>query len=265
MLDRARYGLYPPGSTFKLVTAAAALRLDRGLANFEAECRRLPGGRVGAPVRGSLVRDDITDPEPHGKLRMERAIAVSCNAYFAQLGAARVGAAPLFETAGMLDLIVARPNTVSQLNRFLPQAAYGQGEVLVTPFQMARVAAMVANGGSPPSGRWLLNGSEEQRPVPGILSAENAELPGHAMRLVVTEGTGTAAQQSPVPIAGKTGTAEIAGGPAHAWFVGFAPYEKPGPRTIAFAILVENGRYGGKTAASIAVELVRAAVEGGVI
>jgi hypothetical protein len=265
LLDRVRYGLYPPGSTFKLVTAAAALRVDHGLADYEFECRRLPGGRVGASVRGALVRDDITDREPHGKLRMERAIAVSCNAYFAQLATERLGAAPLFETARMLNLIVAHPNTASQLGRFLQQAAYGQGEVLVTPLQMARVGAMVANGGSPPPERWLLSGAEDRRGGPNILSPENAAFLAHAMRLVVTEGTGTAALQSPIPIAGKTGTAEVAGAPAHAWFVGFAPYENPAGRTIAFAILVENGRYGGKAAAPIAAELVRAARDCGLI
>jgi cell division protein FtsI/penicillin-binding protein 2 len=238
LLDRGRYGLYPPGSTFKLVTAAAALRVNPGLAETELECRRLPGGRVGASVRGGLVRDDVADREPHGKLRMERAIAVSCNAYFAQLAEERLGAAPLFEMATMLDLTVAHPNTPSQLGRFLPQAAYGQGEVLVTPFQMARVAAMVANGGSPLQGRWVLGGGQDERSTRAVLSAENAAFLAHSMRLVVTEGTGTSAFDSPVPIAGKTGTAEIAGALAHAWFVGFAPYGQRSHRTIAFAILV---------------------------
>ena len=87
LLDRARYALYPPGSTFKLVTAMAALRLDPALADQKFTCRRLPDGRAGAQIPGvrKPIRDDVGD-SAHGTLSMERAIIVSCNAYFAQLG-----------------------------------------------------------------------------------------------------------------------------------------------------------------------------------
>ena len=93
LLDRARYGLYPPGSTFKVVTAIAALRLDPALANQQYRCIRLPDGRNGAYVGNSKrpIRDDEEDKSPHGTLDMNRAIVVSCNAYFAQLGTYKVG------------------------------------------------------------------------------------------------------------------------------------------------------------------------------
>src|SRR5581483_6951957 len=87
-LDRARYGLYPPGSTFKIVTAMAALRKDTALTSQQYACVRLPDGRVGNFIKGSNrpIRDDVLDKNPHGTLDMEHAMMVSCNAYFAQLG-----------------------------------------------------------------------------------------------------------------------------------------------------------------------------------
>ena len=85
--DRARYGLYPPGSTFKLVTAMAALRIDPKLTERKFTCRGVGDGRAGTAIPGwrKIIRDDVGD-HPHGTLTMGRAITVSCNAYFAQLG-----------------------------------------------------------------------------------------------------------------------------------------------------------------------------------
>src|SRR5258707_3590510 len=83
LLDRARYGQYPPGSTFKLVTAMAALRLDPKLANQSYSCRRLSDGRTGTVIPGwrRPIRDDIGD-SAHGKLTMAQAITASCKASF---------------------------------------------------------------------------------------------------------------------------------------------------------------------------------------
>jgi cell division protein FtsI/penicillin-binding protein 2 len=83
------------------------------------------------------------------------------------------------------------------------------------------------------------------------------------MREVVTQGTGKAAAGASVPIAGKTGTAELADAPSHAWFIGFAPY--PAGKRIAFAVLIENGQYGGTYAAPAAAALVTAAQGMGLI
>ncbi len=104
--DRARYGLYPPGSSFKVVTAIAALRKDPGLAKQRYECIRLPDGRSGNFVGKSKrpIRDDVQDKAPHGSVDMERGIEVSCNAYFAQLGAYKVGARGLFDTAALFGI-----------------------------------------------------------------------------------------------------------------------------------------------------------------
>jgi len=261
LFDRARFGLYPPGSVFKLVTAAAALRTDPASDSTVYSCKRLADGRVGAVVRGWTVRDDITDKKPHGSISLPVALAQSCNAYFAQLAVEKVGALQLFEAAKLLGIRVATPNTPERLQRMLAQAGYGQGEVLVSPFQIARLAATIANGGVEPEVRIT---AKERTPSPDLsrlLSPEAADALARAMRLVVTDGTGTRVLSSPVPIAGKTGTAEVVGAQSHAWFAGFASADAAGGRRIAFSVFVENGQYGGSVAAPVAAELVAAAWE----
>jgi cell division protein FtsI/penicillin-binding protein 2 len=266
LIDRARFGLYPPGSSFKIVTAIAALRKDPALAQQRYECIRLPDGRVGNVVWKREIRDDVKDTQPHGTLDMGRAIIVSCNAFFAQLGAESVGAPALYETATKLGISVAQPNTAKKLHEYLPQASYGQGQVVVTPFQMARVAATIADGGNAPQGRWIVDETNQRvRPPEPMLPASLAQQLAGYMRGVVTSGTGRVLASSQIPIAGKTGTAELAKAPSHAWFIGFAPYGAKNGKQIAFAVLVENGQYGGTAAAPIAGEIVAAARELGLI
>jgi len=270
-LDRARYGMYPPGSTFKVVTAMAALRKDMQLAHRTYECIRLPDGRVGQYLKGSSrpIRDDIQDRAPHGTLDLERGLVVSCNAYFAQLGAYDVGADALWTTGNALGIATAWPNRADQLKKSLPQSAYGQGQVVASPFQMARVAATVASGGAMPQGRWITGETNTRTTEPrAVLAADAATLLGRFMREAVTAGTGKRAAAAAVPMAGKTGTAELADAPSHAWFIGFAPYgtsHEGATRKIAFAVLVENGVYGGTNAAPAAAEIVNAAVKLGLV
>jgi cell division protein FtsW (lipid II flippase) len=266
-LDRARYGLYPPGSTFKVVTAMAALRKNPQLTHKTYQCIPLPDGRVGNYIQGSKrpIRDDVMDKSPHGTLDLEHGLIVSCNAYFAQLGTYDVGADALHDTAEMLGIAAASPDTASELKKALPQSAYGQGEVVASPFQMARVAAAVANGGTMPQGRWINDETNTRTAAPtAVLQPDSASTLGKFMREVVTSGTGRRAGSASVPIAGKTGTAELANAPSHAWFIGFAPYGGNG-RKIAVSVLVENGVYGGTAAAPAAAEIVNAAVKLGLI
>jgi cell division protein FtsI/penicillin-binding protein 2/cell division protein FtsW (lipid II flippase) len=265
LLDRARYGQYPPGSTFKMVTAMAALRADPDARNRSFTCRRLGDGRAGAVVTGwrRPIRDDIKD-RPHGTLQMERAIEVSCNAYFAQLGTYVVGAQALKETADLLDIYSGTP---AELKQALPFASYGQGPLLITPFKMARVAATIAAGGAMPEGRWILDESNPRTDAPRTVApSEAAGFIAGAMRLVVTDGTARHAMSgTPVNLAGKTGTAQIGVGEPHAWFAGFAPYDGDPARRIAFAVLVEHGGYGGQVAAPIAREIMEAARDLGLV
>lgn len=263
LLDRARYGLYPPGSTFKIITAAAALQRDPALANATFLCERQPGGRIGTKIPGwGPVRDDVLDTVPHGLIAMHEGLTRSCNAYFAQL-AVRVGPRALLETATLAGISVAPERSVSRLRTTLPYAGYGQGDVVATPLRMARVLAAIATDGG------LRDVTLEHRPS----SRANATvlLPrGAAARLrqtlrdVVLDGTGRSLRGHPWRIAGKTGTAEVTGAPSHAWFVGFAPFG-PAARRVAFAVVVENAGYGGLAAAPAAGQIVTAAAESGLV
>jgi len=265
LLDRARYGQYPPGSTFKLVTALAALRLDPQLAEKRFHCAPLGHGRVGAVIPGwrKPIRDDVGDAA-HGTLEMSRAITVSCNAYFAQLGVASVGAKALKDMADLLEIPA---GDLADLKETLPFAAYGQGPVVITPFKMARVAATIAAAGRMPQGRWVIDGSNPRTDEPKeIVAAEPAGFVASAMRSVVLNGTGRRAMNGlGISVAGKTGTAQVDTGPPHSWFAGFAPYDGVVAHRLAFAVVVEHCGYGAKAAAPIARELVEAAARLGLI
>jgi cell division protein FtsW (lipid II flippase)/cell division protein FtsI/penicillin-binding protein 2 len=265
LLDRARYGQYPPGSTFKLVTAIAALRGDPGLKRRTYFCRELGGGRAGNTIAGwnRAIKDDIGD-RAHGTIDMSRAIAVSCNAYFAQLGVHDVGSKGLADTAAAMGISTGE---IAELRRALPFASYGQGPVLISPFKMARVAAAIAAGGRMPQGRWSEDASGERTGAPvEVLPQREAAFLADAMRRVVTEGTARHAMAgTAIGFAGKTGTAQLDEGMPHAWFTGFAPYGGGGGRRLAFAVLVEHGGYGARVAAPIAREVMEAAAKLGLL
>jgi len=188
---------------------------------------------------------------------MRKGTVVSCNAYYAQLATYKAGAETLKKTADLLGI------ATGNLKDALPQAGYGQAQVVASPFQMARVAATVAAGGTMPYGRWVTDESNARiEPPVQIVDPMLARTLADYLRGVVTNGTGRSVANAPVPIAGKTGTAEVERKPSHAWFIGFAPYGAP---RIAFAVLVENGQYGGSAAAPIAREVVAAAAELGLL
>lgn len=265
LLDRARYGLYPPGSTFKIVTAAAAFRTEPAAGQSPFMCVRLRDGRVGGQVRGvsKPIRDDPLDHEPHGTLDLHRALVVSCNAYFAHL-AERLGPRAVGDTASAAQIAVAAAPVERNLPLTLAHAGYGQGQVVASPLRMARVLAAVANGGMLPDVQLTATRLEPESASTRWISAPAAELLGRYLREAVTSGTGRSLAGHPGMIAGKTGTAEVDGARSHSWFVGFAPYRTRG-RKIAFAVVVENAGYGARAAAPLAGEIVTAARAAGVI
>jgi peptidoglycan glycosyltransferase len=156
------------------------------------------------------------------------------------------------------------PDLMSQLE--LGESAIGQGRVLTTPLNMALVAAAVANGGKLMAPTLV----DEVRTADGLLVKENhpqelgrpikpevAALLKEMMVAVVREGTGQAAAVPNLVVAGKTGSAENPHGPAHAWFIGFAPV---GETEVAIAVIVENGGAGGTRAAPIAREMIKTVI-----
>ena len=278
LLDRARYGVYPPGSVFGLVTAAAALRQNPALGRQAFTCERLPDHRVGKWLPGwpMPVRDDPSDHSPHGRVDLQQGLVVACNAYFAQLGL-RLGAPALEETASLFETSLSQPESDDTVRAVLPFEACGQGQVLATPFKMARVAAALAADGAMPQGRWVIDENNRRADAPRVvLPPDRARYLAGLMRRAVVEGTGRSVRDVVPAIAGVTGAAEVQDAAAHAWFVGFAPYEPP-PRTpdggqaiarpprVAFAVLVEHGENGGAVAAPIAGGIVAAARTLGII
>ena len=229
LLDRARYGLYPPGSTFKVVTAIAALRLNPALAHQQYQCIRLPDGRTGNYVGNSKrpIRDDEEDTGAHGTLDMDRAIVVSCNAYFAQLGTYKVGPEQLLDTAKMIGISVAESGDGEE-----SEAADAAG--VVRAGAGGGVAVSAGAGGVGDRGGWKSAsrpvGNRRQQYAQSAAAAAAAREcggdsgEGHARRgheRYGTHGWPRFSRRSP----GKTGTAELATAPSHAWFIGFAPYD----------------------------------------
>jgi peptidoglycan glycosyltransferase len=139
------------------------------------------------------------------------------------------------------------------LHNYLPQAAYGQYPVKATPLQMSQVAATIANNGTMVPGHLFLN--TQNADTLALIDPGSAAVIGAAMRGAVMSGTAMKIAPLSVPVAGKTGTAEVGPGQtSHSWFIGYAPYG--GRRPLAFALFFENGGYGSKVALPAAGELV---------
>jgi peptidoglycan glycosyltransferase len=274
LFNRATQGQYPPGSTFKVVTAAAGL--DSGTITPETTIDA-PGA---LDVQGQTLANDFE--EDFGPIALDTALTNSVNTWFAQLGE-QVGQGTLFEymeafgfgskppidlpadqlsASGVFseDALLGRSDPVD-----IARIAIGQERLAVTPLQMAEVAAAVANGGHQmkpqiwsrvvdPDGRVTkrLDPSQYSQPIDEETAAELTT----AMEGVVNEGTGTNAAIPGVPVAGKTGTAETpfnescGGGDLNqAWFIGFAPADEP---QIAIAASIEcTSAFGGDVAAPI--------------
>jgi penicillin-binding protein A len=276
-VNRAIAGdLYPPGSTFKLITAAAALSSGK----FTEESQ-IPGpAKLDLPqTTVNLPTDDLRPCGPGDKTTLTHALQISCNTAFGWLGL-QLGADDLrtqaakfgFGDALRVPMKVTPSVVPAQLNApQTAQAAIGQYDVRVTPLQMAMVGAAIANKGivmSPYLVKDTLNSQldiiDQSQPtqLSQAISPDVAAALTRMMVTVVQSGTGTAAQIPGVVVAGKTGTAQHAKGSApHAWFVAFAPADHP---TIAVAVVVEDGgnagseAFGGKVAAPIARTVIQA-------
>ncbi len=277
MVDRAIAGnLYPPGSTFKVVTSAAALESG----NYTEESL-IPGPAVlDLPLTTATLPNDDRQPcGPNDKTTLKHALQISCNTAYGWLGM-ELGADALRSQAAKFGIgdklkipMTVTPSSVpAELNKpQLAQSAIGQYDVRVTPLQMAMIAAAIGNNGvvmQPHLVKKVTSSDLEviDEPPPEQLSqAVSGDTAGALTRMmeaVVQGGTGTAAQIPGTSVAGKTGTAQHAVGEApHAWFISFAPAEDA---KVAVAVIVEDGgnagneAVGGRVAAPIAKAVMEA-------
>ena len=281
LLNRATDGLYTPGSTFKVVTAAAAL--DTGRFSVDSEFED-PGYCIEYGKRVTNFSDQ-GGPEVFGHVTFTEALQHSINAVFCNIGKA-IGPLTVLDYARRFGFYSVPPLETPVNERapsglyngsrlFRPQhpyqvdpgrLAFGQERLLSTPLQMAMVTAGIANGGVvmrpyvvdrvvDPDRHTVAHTKPED--LGRAIKPETAAILTTMMKAVVDGGTGTAAQIPGVPVAGKTGTAET--GAAHrntTWFICFAPTDAP---RVAIAVVLENQEgTGGATAAPIAKQLLEA-------
>jgi penicillin-binding protein A len=279
-LNRATMGRYVPGSVFKIVTSIAAL--GSGAINASTGYPQQPAAeQTGLLVSGFRIHDGHHDFTGSQVLDYDQAIEVSCNIYFALTGL-RTGGAALAAWADRLgfgapipfDLPTATSQVTNGGGSFgggfsddveLANAAYGQAETLVTPLQMALVAASVANSGvlmkpelvtgiSGPAGNQAIGPAA----LGTVMTPAVAGTIGNAMELAVESDWGriftTGAAIPGILTAGKTGTAQIGGSAEpNSWFIGYAPADNP---EVAIAVIVEQGGHGSAQAAPIAGSLM---------
>lgn len=264
LVNRAFSGLYPPGSTFKLITAAALI--ERGKQDFSAECT------------GSTIIDGnvVNCTGEHGEVDLEAALEHSCNVYFAQgsevLGAGAIKAEAekfLFNRKLMFgDLIMKDSVFETGTNATdIAWSSIGQYHDLVTPLHACMIASSIANDGVMMEPKLLLNVSSDGvssynvTPNAAARPLRNTDALKSMMKKVVKSGTGTAAKIKGVTVAGKTGTAEVDSAgkiPNTAWFVGFIEDEE---HPIAIAVVMEKAGSGGKMAAPAAQKVLKKAMD----
>ena len=288
LLNRATQGAYPAGSTFKLVTYAAALN----------SALYTPDSRYSSTGSWSRLGEEFTKFDwlsgGHGTVSLRTALVVSCNSCFYDVGYTIDGAdntllpriarefglgqptgiQGIAESAGLIPDPEWKINNIGDgwATGDAVNMAIGQGYVQVTPLQMANIAAAIANGGTLYRPTLVDRIGEsptspEELPEPHVngvlpLSAEQLAVVRESMWNVTHAGNGTATHRfvdMPVPVAGKTGTAEAPPGLPHAWFVGYAPaepYTTPDGRLVetpelAIAVVLEHAGEGSDVAAPL--------------
>jgi peptidoglycan glycosyltransferase len=278
LLNRATQAGYPPGSTFKVVTAIAAIDSGRYTPQTQVS------GQNAKEISGVPLNNDAN--ESFGMIDLTTALTNSVNTVWAEV-AEKLGKPTMkkymerlgFDEPAAVDLPrdQRRPSGEFRNNRVLnPTSRFvdvgrmgiGQDKLNVTPLQMAMVASSVANGGvlmRPHMGARIVDADGrtvrkiEPEQLSRVMSPETASQVRDMMKQVVKEGTGTAAALTGIDVAGKTGTAEI--DPAtrlnQPWFIAFAPAERP---RVAIAVTVERSvaGFGGTVAAPIAKQVMEA-------
>jgi penicillin-binding protein A len=280
LFDRATQSGYPPGSTFKVVTAIAAI--DSG----KYKPSSTVNGRNGVKISGVPLNNDFN--QSFGNVDLTTALTKSINTVWAQVAEA-LGKATMgrymdrlgFDHRPPLDLPSSERRASGEyksgvlldpMSKFVDvgRMGIGQDKLAVTPLQMALVAAAVANGGQlvkphlvdrvvDPDGRTVKR--VKPKTYSQVMKAATAQAVGAMMAQVVKEGTGTAAALEGIDVAGKTGTAETPeSGLNQVWFIAFAPVQNP---RVAIAVTLERSSgFGGEVAAPIAKRVMEALIGG---
>lgn len=257
--DRTTQMALPPGSVFKLVTAIAALEEKTTSSRNIFECH----GYLNHPSRHrcQIFRNYGLG---HGEIRLDDALCQSCNVFFfdqaQKLGPQRLiewsnrlgfgtatGIDLPYEVKGSVPEKKLTGTTSRRRSSELLHVAIGQGDLLTSPLQITKLIACIANGGYLVTPQLVTKqGAEDGATLSKVegLSTETLQTVREGMQMVVhhERGTGVAALTPSMTIAAKTGTAEVAGKPDHAWFAGFAPVESP---RLAFCVVLEHGGSGG--------------------
>ncbi len=268
--------LQPPGSTFKVITTAGAL--ENGVTKISSTF----------PFESQAVLSGVPLSNAGGEVcggTLVQAFAVSCNSVFAPLGA-KLGAQRLVQTAEAFGfnrpaaLPIVAESTIPQADAIgddlaVGSSAIGQGRVQATALQMAEAAGVIANRGRRRPLTLDLTQSRKAAPATGerVISARTARLMQRLMLAVVAGGTGTAAQIPGVPVAGKTGTAELKSRDpgdtstnpqdTDAWFVAYAPAASGRTPRIAVGVLLVGAGAGGDSAAPVAHDILVAGLQRG--
>ncbi|MDQ3958633.1 MAG: penicillin-binding transpeptidase domain-containing protein, partial [Actinomycetota bacterium] len=287
LISRATSSRYAPGSTFKVVTTAAALESGEydPRSTFPDPTRLEPcegsreEGEPCIPLTSQPLNNFTqTACTGAGRIDLFTALEISCDTTYAMLGMDVYE--QLFDTAEAMGFNEPVPFDVTTAESVFPRvpddsepfrafAGIGQGDVTATPLQMALVAASVASGGEVPRPRLVRQVID---PSGGVVDPFTPETLGRAMspetaadltemmEAVVASGTGTSAQMEGAAVAGKTGTAQtVPGESPHAWFIAFAPAENP---QLAVAVIVESGQAGSEaTGGAVAAPIARQILE----
>lgn len=269
LLNRATQGSYPPGSVFKIVTAAAVIENNEDWQNYQNECL--------GEIDFSDKKIRCFNSKKHGIVDLKSAFAVSCNTTFALLGKS-LGANNLkkiSERVGFNTSIyypMDYKGSTFSLNMKsseseLVQTAIGQGKTLTTPLEMLRIVSAIANDGmlmKPYLVDYIEDskGNTVKKYMPSkekqLFSNSVANTISDMMVEVVNSGTAITVQIDNIKVAGKTGTAEVDNEIPHSWFVGFAPYESP---KAAVVVILENSGEGGLKATPIARDVLKAILD----
>lgn len=264
LLNRASQGQYPPGSTFKIVTALDYIRKHHSVDGYSYDCT------------GSITVDDHTitcyNQSVHGQETLPGAFASSCNCAFAQIGL-DLGAGSLTDTGesllfnSSLPLSMDYQKSTLSVSRssgkpLLMQTSIGQGNTLVSPMHMLLITSAIANGGKlmrpylidhVENHKGSLVREYKPREYRELLTASEAAKLESLMIEVVNSGTASALSGQGYSAAGKTGSAEYdEAGNSHSWFVGYSNVEDP---DIAVSIIVEGGGTGSEAAVPIAQQI----------